>query len=304
MDIALRYLDRECDPLLLCLDADSPVAPGYLAAVTNFFARNPDAVAGVTEYRHRTGLNPAWDAAIVQYELYLRHYVCGLEYAGSPYAYPSIGSTIVCRADAYVRAGGMRIRSAGEDFYFLQSLRKIGSVGRITAACVHPSSRPSDRVPFGTGPAVRRLCAGDAQHFHHPAIFETLRGLLSAVETAMDSELADADAMTARQYGIAANFLGATGFADAWRKIVRNVPAGRPARLQAFHTWFDAFRTLKFVHFCEAHEPARFCSLPWNEAFRLPAPGSVTIPSDADFLEEIRTFPLRGVRCFSQYPNP
>jgi hypothetical protein len=67
-------------------------------------------------------------SALTDYELWLRYYVAGLEWAGSSYAYPSIGSLLAFDALAYARIRGFPKRMAGEDFYFQNKLAKMGSM--------------------------------------------------------------------------------------------------------------------------------------------------------------------------------
>jgi hypothetical protein len=106
------------------------------------------------------------------------------------------------------------------------------------------------------------------QRFHCPEIFESLRTLLKTVIDASNSELAEIDVeLLRKQPGTIADFLNGANFSGAWRKIVRNVPPNREARIHAFHTWFDAFRTLKLIHFCEERELGKYPAVPWNEAF-------------------------------------
>ena len=59
---------------------------------------------------------------IANYELHLRYYVWALRSIKFPYAFQTVGSSMLCRASSYVRYGGMNRRKAGEDFYFLQKI--------------------------------------------------------------------------------------------------------------------------------------------------------------------------------------
>jgi len=79
-----------------------------------------------------------------------------LDFAGFPDSIYTIGSAFAVRAEAYVKQGGMNRRQAGEDFYFLNKLTKLGTVAEINDAFVFPSARVSDRVPFGTGAAMTK----------------------------------------------------------------------------------------------------------------------------------------------------
>ncbi|MBN2311108.1 MAG: glycosyltransferase family 2 protein [Candidatus Hydrogenedentes bacterium] len=257
LDFGLHVMHRAgaTRPLLLSLDADTLVEPGYLAAVRTHFETH-DAHAAVVAFAHRLG-DPAHHdlaAAIVCYELSLRYYVLGLAYAGSPYAFHSVGSTMVCTGDAYASVSGMNRRQGGEDFYFLQQLAKTGGVGRIHSTTVHPSPRPSARVPFGTGPRVRRFLDGRQDEYlvYHPACFEVIKGLIELIEAgpARDAApiLADADAV----HPLLKAFLDANGFGDTWGRLQRNA-AGPRALVAQFHCWFDGFRTLKLIHFLRDH---------------------------------------------------
>ena len=162
LDCALMLLapEQRAEAFLCCLDADSPVAPDYLLGLEEWFRVNPEAGAVSIAVRHRPGRTAAEETAIRAYERYMADYVAHLKAAGSPYAFHTIGSAIAVRVPAYIAAGGMRVRRGAEDFYFLQAVRKVAPVGEYPTPLVFPAARPSDRVPFGTGPAVRSQLAG------------------------------------------------------------------------------------------------------------------------------------------------
>lgn len=247
-DLALSRLDWSAAPHLASLDADTLVEPGYLQALERHFAASP-AAAATLPFCHRRAADAAGEAAIGRYELFLRHYVLGLERAGSPYGYHSLGSALACRARAYLRAGGMNRRQAGEDFYFLQQLAKTGGVAPLKGTTVHPSPRVSRRVPFGTGPSVSRLLAGEtsAVGFYPAEGFLVLGQWLALVEGGWQEE---GEALLAAAANIApelAAFLAEAGFSGVWHRLCRN-HRERQGRLSAFHGWFDALRTLRLVH--------------------------------------------------------
>lgn len=127
--------------LFWSLDADSPVEPEYFTATEAEFDRHPEYAALSIRVRHQPGETPEQERAIREYERYLGNYVERLRQAGSPYAFQTIGSAFAVRATAYLRAGGMRVREGGEDFYFLQAVAKTGKVGTLGRALVHPSPR-------------------------------------------------------------------------------------------------------------------------------------------------------------------
>ncbi|MFA7231880.1 MAG: hypothetical protein WC071_11475 [Victivallaceae bacterium] len=269
MDQALTHLDFRKKPLLFCLDADTLVRKDYLTETFNYFSANPNITAAVVRFEHRFSDIPEETGAIITYELFMHYYIFGLRLAGSPYACHALGSATVCTADAYVKAGGMRPRNAGEDFYFIQAALKTGAVGEVTGTRVFPSCRPSSRVPFGTGPRIRAILAGQELLFYHPDVFAELGKMFSIVNNAKNiAEFESLPALFKQQLSVIAwNFLAIeNNFESAWLKIFRNTRKDIPSLLQAFHVWFDAFKTLKFIHYCENTAPA-FARLPAMEAF-------------------------------------
>lgn len=264
MDAALTLLNLDSDPLIFSLDADTMVESNYISAVRDYFKGNHEKFALTLNFIHQKGDNPEEEKAIRLYESYMRDYVDKLEVAGSPYAYYSIGSTIVCRAEYYLKAGGMRPKNGGEDFYFLQALRKLNPdkvIGHIDATTVYPSSRASDRVPFGTGPRIEDIITGrrdnvPGRYLHNPRIFEELGKIIGIVE---NSDISGAlDLWYQDLSGIACEFLDSCDFRKVWPKILDNTPDDPEKIKWAFHTWFDAFRTLKFIHFCEKRNSSEY----------------------------------------------
>lgn len=245
-DLALTQL--AIDGFIAFLDADTLVQPDYLPALERHFA---DATAGaaVIPYCHQPGATSAQQAAIERYELYLRHYVLGLKLAGSPYAYHSIGSALAFRVAAYLRCGGMNLRSAGEDFYLLQQLAKTSGVARLQGTRVFPSARCSARVPFGTGEKVARLMEGEetAVSFYATECFQVLARWLQIVTTGLQR---NGDALLqdlTETAPAAAEFLRQAGFCESWGRLQAN-HCRDEQRLAAFHEWFDALRTLRLIH--------------------------------------------------------
>ena len=284
MDSVLPYLTP--NGLICCLDGDSPVEDNYFAAVEQAFTANPKCAGGVVAFRHSASNNPQINRAITDYELWLRYYVYALKKAGSPYAFFMIGSTIITRAAAYVKAGGMRKRPAAEDFYFLQALSKVGSIISINATTVYPSPRPSPRVPFGTGRKVGEVLNGSEIKLYHPDIFTQLQAMLTQVESCSDlSKLAEVFEQSLSSPTL--RFLENNRFVDNWRKIYHNTAKHDAARRKAFHTWFDAFRTLKFVHFCETAYPEQFARCEIMAALSAMMPG-LQLNSKQHALEYLR----------------
>ncbi len=251
MDAALRVLKSSVTGprLVISLDADTIVGPDYLASVRKAMS-SAKTQTGIVSYEHLMPADETGKMAICLYEIFLRYWVLGLQYARSPYAFHSIGSTIVTTADAYLAVRGMNRREAGEDFYFLNKLAKIGPIRRIRETVVYPSARVSARVPFGTGAAVEKI-SGDGNSgydLYDPRVFSILKKWLDLMRQSF-SLSADRILKMARDIdpGLE-SFLILRGFQSVWPKICRNVKDQKTCERQ-FHEWFDGFETLKLVNY-------------------------------------------------------
>lgn len=239
---------------LCCTDADATLPADYFEQLEG---APPDAVAAVFPFRHVPGEEPACDTATALYELRLHYYVLGLEYAGSPYAYHSLGSCLALRASAYTHVRGFPQRAGAEDFYVLNKLAKLGPIARLSGACIELQSRRSSRAPFGTGPAVQALLATDQPHkaalFYHPYCFEALRALLAGLPElahAPEQDIAQLLVSHGMNHIVAAHAhegLAALGLTVALAHCQRQSTTSNQFQRQ-FLQWFDAFRTLKFIH--------------------------------------------------------
>ena len=250
MDMALRLLTNSDGPrLILSLDADTLVQPDYLSAVRNvFFAGKSQ--TGIIAYEHQMPLDKIGQAAICCYEIFLRYWVLGLQYAQSPYAFHSIGSTMVTTADHYLTVRGMNRREAGEDFYFLNKLAKTGPIRRIRETVVYPSARISRRVPFGTGAAVHKIVSGAGSEYrlYDPRVFLILKEWIALMRQSFN-RTADQILIMAKDINPGLGlFLVSRGFLSVWPKIRDNVKDQKTYDRQ-FHNWFDGFETLKLVNY-------------------------------------------------------
>jgi hypothetical protein len=249
LDLVLTRLDTaRIDPLLICLDADTVVRPDYLPAIIGHFQKCRAGAAAVP-YVHQRGSTPQAERLISRYELFLRGYILGLELAGSPYAFHSVGSAMACRASAYCAIGGMNNRQAGEDFYFMQQLFRTVGVEQLTGTTVHPSPRPSHRVPFGTGRSIQRMGTGGEQEqlFYHPECFRLLGAWLALVATCQEVDGRFLRNRAGELSPCLGEFLDLNRFGDVWGRLQQNSPA-RSALIKAFHGWFDGLKTMKLVH--------------------------------------------------------
>jgi hypothetical protein len=147
--------------IILSLDADITFTENYFQSLVNNFQRFPDAKGIAVPYFHKAVPDEKAYRAILRYEIYMRYYSLNLWRIGSPYTFTALGSAMACPAGAYRAVGGMTPKMSGEDFYFLQKLKKAGRILFWNEEKVHPEARFSDRVYFGTGPAMIKGDMGD-----------------------------------------------------------------------------------------------------------------------------------------------
>ena len=165
--------------IIVSLDADTVFPAGYLGTVASNLAGSREAAALAVPYFHKTPRDEKAARAILRYEIYMRHYFLNLHRIASPYAFTALGSAMALPVWAYRAIGGMTPKLSGEDFYFLQKLRKFGEVLLWNEEIVNPEARFSDRVFFGTGPAMIKGAAGDWSSYpiypvrHFDEILET-----------------------------------------------------------------------------------------------------------------------------------
>ncbi|MDR1793204.1 MAG: hypothetical protein LBR36_07190 [Bacteroidales bacterium] len=139
------------DDIFISMDSDTLFEPQYCQSVADNLALHNIAVGIAVPYLHQFSDNQVINRAILNYEIYLRYYNLNLLRIQSPYAFTALGAAIVCKIKALRNINGFTTQPSGEDFYFLQKLRKHGKILLFNELKVYPSSRSSDRTPFGTG---------------------------------------------------------------------------------------------------------------------------------------------------------
>lgn len=250
MDSALGLFDYSIDKkkILVCLDSDCTVSENYLEEIIiNYNQKNMS--AGYVHFEHPFPDDEEINLAIICYELFLRYYVLGLRLANSPYAFFTIGSTMLCDVESYIKIEGMNKRKAAEDFYFLEKLGKHYKIETIENAVVFPSPRGSFRVPFGTGQRVNRYLSKIQNEYllYNPESFLILKkwiGLFHNNNFTATEYLSKAKKINAALY----NFLIENKFEKSWNKIISNSNNQKQIELQK-KRWFDGFRTLKLIHY-------------------------------------------------------
>ena len=225
--------------LIVSMDADTEFGNSYLQSLLDSFGSHPQWVALSVPYYHRLTGDAATDRAILHYEIYMRNYALNMLRIGSPYSFTAIGSAIVMRAAALRKIGGITPVKSGEDFYLVQKLTKMGPVGSWNPECVYPAARFSDRVFFGTGPAMIKAAAGDFESYpiYHHRLFsiveETCRRTDELYAHDIHTEFLD--------------FLQCQFKDDnLWDTIRNNVKDANQFR-RAFHEKADGLRILQFL---------------------------------------------------------
>lgn len=248
-DVALALHRKRCisGRWIYCSDADAQLPHDYFQPCVE----DPKVAALIFAYRHESPEDARQRAAINVYERHMAHYVDGLNSAGSPYAFHTLGSCLAVDFEAYAKVRGFPRRSGGEDFYLLNKLAKIGKV--ITPECqaIRLSARVSERVPFGTGPALSRLLENespiDAPIFYNPKCFSSLGSLISIMSTlGPGAALEDLSASLSAAPLLFSKIesLGIDGFLKHAQKHCKDEHSFQ----RQFADWFDAFRTLKLIH--------------------------------------------------------
>ncbi len=288
MDEAARRLAQRDDGLIVSLDADTLVAPGYFTALERCFLAHPRLDGVSLHFEHPLeGSDFPIEVyrAVAQYELHLRYFVQALRWCGHPHAVHTVGSAFAVRAAAYLRLGGMNRRQGGEDFYFIQKVVQAGRYRSLAGTTVYPSPRPARRVPFGTGPVIARLAGSGEEMFTYRweafrplrLLFEALPALYRAQETA--ARLYDSLPLPLQQT------LPREVFLSRIREIRNNV-AGEESFKKRFFRWFNVLHVIRYLN--REHEEGKERSPVTREAARLLAARGVDeVPEEVIPLLEV-----------------
>ena len=253
MDFGLKLINAQNRSLvwLHSTDADVIRPPNY------FDIPAPEMHTSAMIYPFEHQAEQGYEQAMFLYDLSLRYYVDQLKWAGSPYAFHTIGSLITVAPLAYSQVRGIPKRSGAEDFYLLNKLAKVGTVKTLESPMIKIAGRPSHRVPFGTGPALVKLKEMESSHsnytFYQPNIFKALKCLLTIVSEA-EQTIASAeilftslrDTMPKQKAETVIKALKALKIEKQFENLSQQ--RTKAQFIKSFHTWFDAFVTLRFIH--------------------------------------------------------
>ncbi|MEE9267089.1 MAG: hypothetical protein V3V86_10215 [Gammaproteobacteria bacterium] len=241
--------------IVASLDADCDCDSDYLISLESHFERHPNTRACTIYFEHALSgpLEGALYQAIARYELSLRYYRHGLQYAKFPFAHYTVGSCLAVRCDFYARHGGMNRRKAGEDFYFLNKLMAVGGVSENTSTRVMPGVRASTRTPFGTGRALNNYLAEARKPWtsYDPRVFRDLAALVAGVDSYYEMAPRGWQTLTSLS-DCMREYLLANGIVGKHAEIRANC-ANRESFRKRFFQWFDGFRALKFIHHATRH---------------------------------------------------
>ena len=162
--------------IIISLDADTRFTAIYFESIIRNFQKHEKAMAISVPYYHKLTGNQEIDASILRYEIYMRYFAINLWRIGSPFSFTALGSAIAFPLWAYRKIGGISPMKSGEDFYLLQKFCKVGSIINWNSEMVYPEARFSNRVFFGTGPAMIKGNNGDWESYpiYHFTLFDNV----------------------------------------------------------------------------------------------------------------------------------
>ena len=253
MDEAIHHFAKIDNPegIIISCDADTIVEKNYLTEIEKFYQDNPQCTAANIYFEHPlTGnLQQTQYQAIAQYELYLRYYVEQLKRIRFPYAFHTVGSCFSVRAKTYCRQGGMNKRQAGEDFYFLQKLFPAENFGEINTTAVYPSSRQSDRVPFGTGTAIAEIKQLEKDLTTYPTeSFNILQNFFIRTQSLQSASAKEIQNTYESFHSCLKQFLSCSEFEQKIVEIQNNTNTHEQF-CKRFFRWFNGLQVYKFLNF-------------------------------------------------------
>jgi hypothetical protein len=255
MDEALRRFNTvgNEEGVIACLDGDCTVDENYFIAIEKELLLRTERKACSIYFEHPlTGsvYDPEILNAAIQYEMHLRYYYQAHRYAGFPSVFHTVGSTLAVKAIAYMKAGGMNRRQAGEDFYFVQKLLPAGGYCSINSTTVFPSPRVSDRVPFGTGAAIGKMIGSGESVLltYNPDAFSDLRAFFMQIEKFWSHDENDGETLYRNLPFSIRSFLSYSEW-KAKTDEIRNNTSALPSFRKRFFEWFNMFRIVKYLNF-------------------------------------------------------
>ncbi|MDL2230846.1 glycosyltransferase [Bacteroidales bacterium OttesenSCG-928-L19] len=232
------------EDIIISLDADTIIGERYLQSIGDNFAANPEFPAIAVPYYHPLNGNDLIDRVLLRYEIYLRNWYINMARIGSPYAFTALGSAIALKVKILKKIGNITPLKSGEDFYLLQKIRKMTPINTRNEEPVYPSGRISNRVFFGTGPAISKGMSGDWKSypiFHH-SLFEPVREAYEKIEKLFTEDVENSFLLFLQEQ------FNDTHLWEPLRKNHKDLPHFQ----RAFHEKADGLRIFQFIR--QEHE--------------------------------------------------
>ncbi len=231
------------EDIIVCMDADTKFNDDYFQNIVNKFSTFPEATALSNPYYHPLTTDRELNRLMLRYEIYMRYYALNLWRIGSPYNFTALGSAISFSVGAYRKISGVAPKFSGEDFYLLQKLRKSGRVIHYNEESVYPATRYSNRVFFGTGPALIKGRTGDwtSYPFYKPELFDMILSLYKDFHVLYEENIS-----TVADEFIRVSFGQDPG--SLWDELRQNSP-DKLRFIHSCHIKFDGLRILQFLRF-------------------------------------------------------
>ena len=258
MDAAVQHFSSSNNEkgIVVSLDADSTVGANYFRKIQRFFKSDKNKACSIY-FEHPIQGNEydqAVFSAIAQYELHLRYYVECLRYIGFPYAVHTVGSCFAFKAASYIAVGGMNRRQGGEEFYFIQKLLQQGGYGELNSTTVYPSPRMSSRVPFGTGPTIKKMVERNEREYmtYNLQCFLDLKVLIENIENYFKISPDTYEKEILNLPGRVRSFLLNSDFYQELKPVNDNCSNVKVFKKRFFHV-FNAFKLVKYVNYTHEH---------------------------------------------------
>ncbi len=235
-----KILDiAEPEDILVSMDADTVFSEHYLDSLAKNFEQHPQQTVVAVPYYHPLTDDDTANRAILRYEIYMRNCLLNLYRIGCPYNFTAIGSAIAVKVKALQKINGITPMKSGEDFYLLQKLRKMSPISNWNNEPVYPAARFSDRVFFGTGPAMIKGSQGfwESYPIYHFRLFDEVKKTYDLID-----QLYTEDFNTPFIKFLKEQFKTA----DLWGPLRQNVKDLAHFR-HAFHEKADGLRVLQFL---------------------------------------------------------
>ena len=229
----------EPEDVMVSMDADTVFGEQYLDSIARNFDVHPQQQVVSVPYYHPLTDDDTANRAILRYEIYMRNCLLNLYRIGCPYNFTAIGSAIAAKIKALQKINGITPMKSGEDFYLLQKLRKMAPISNWNDELVYPATRFSDRVFFGTGPAMIKGSEGlwESYPIYHYSIFDEVKKTYDLIDRLYTEDLSTPFIEFLKEQ---------FKTDDLWGPLRKNVKDLAHFR-HAFHEKADGLRVLQFL---------------------------------------------------------